>query len=75
MWEGERVLVFLCKKNRLPIQGLDDNRTEDIRLYFTDNSKVTNITGWSPRHVPSEIVEDIVVWLKKEQSKLKQIFT
>ena len=47
----------LCEEitgNRVEIDASAENRPADVRLYVTDNARVTADTGWSPRKTPRE---------------------
>lgn len=69
-------LTKICQEvtgNTIPIQSVPENRTADIRLYVTDNTKVTNLTGWKPQHTIRQIVEDITAWLKAHEDDLAPI--
>jgi CDP-paratose 2-epimerase len=58
----------------IPIKTVAENRTTDIPLYITDNTKVTNITGWTPEISIRQIVEEIHEWLVSNTDQLKCIF-
>ena len=71
-------LTALCQKitgNIIPIEGVKETRQADIRLYLTDNAKITRLTGWKPSKSPAVIVEDIHTWLAENQEQLKHILT
>ncbi|MBC8152648.1 MAG: 3-beta hydroxysteroid dehydrogenase, partial [Bacteroidetes bacterium] len=48
-------------------------RAADIRLYITDNTKVTALTGWKPEKGITEIVTDIHAWLNENRAALEPI--
>ncbi len=69
-------LTELCVKhtgNRIPIHRVTENRPADIRLYVTDNSRVTQLTGWKPEIGMDRIVEEIVTWLRENKEVLEPI--
>ncbi len=69
-------LTEICAKltgNKVEIGEVAENRTADIRIYVTDNSKVTAATGWKPEIKVEQIVEDIYKWLKENENSLKHI--
>jgi CDP-paratose 2-epimerase len=71
-----RELTQLCEKitgNTIEIAEVKENRQADIRIYITDNQKVTNFTGWKPEIMPEKILTDIFEWIKKEETVLKDI--
>lgn len=71
-------LTELCQNvsgNKIPIKSVPDDRIADIRLYITNNKKVTNICGWQPKRTPKDIVTDIYKWLSKNESDLIEILS
>lgn len=57
----------------IPIRQVTENRAADIRLYVTDNTKVTRLTGWQPELGIREIVTDIHEWLDENRAALEPI--
>lgn len=71
-------LTGLCRKytgNTIPINSVKNDRVGDIRIYITDNSKVTGQTGWKPEITVDEIVEEISDWIKENSELLKPILS
>jgi len=69
-------LTKLCEKhtgNSIEIKEVPETRIADLRIYLTDNSKVTEATGWSPKHTPDQIVEQIANWIRDDEELLKPI--
>ncbi|ODS78349.1 MAG: 3-beta hydroxysteroid dehydrogenase [Cytophagaceae bacterium SCN 52-12] len=69
-------LTEICREvtgNTIPIRSVPETRTADIRLYVTDNTKVTSLTGWAPQIGIRQIVEEIAVWLKENEQELAPI--
>ncbi len=69
-------LTSFCQQitgNTIPIHKVPENRTADIRIYITDNSKVTERTGWKPEIMPQQILEDIFKWMKEHAAQLEMI--
>ena len=69
-------LTTLCREvtgNTIPIAQVPENRTADIRIYITDNTKVTTKTGWKPEISPKQIIEEIFVWMKENEQQLAGI--
>ncbi|MCU0324336.1 MAG: NAD-dependent epimerase/dehydratase family protein [Spirosomaceae bacterium] len=69
-------LTKICQKvtgKTIPINQITENRPADIRLYVTDNTKVTNLTGWKPEIGIEQIVEDITQWLTENREALESI--
>jgi CDP-paratose 2-epimerase len=69
-------LTQLCQfvtGNTIEIAGINETRNADLRIYLTDNSKVTNACGWRPKKSPKELVQDIYGWIKNNESQLNSI--
>ena len=69
-------LTQLCQettKNTIPITSVAETRTADIRLYVTDNTKVTRLTGWKPKIGVRQIVEEITAWIAANEADLAGI--
>ncbi len=69
-------LTKICREvtgHTIPIRAVPENRTADIRLYVTDNSKVTRLTGWKPEIGIRQIVEDITAWLRENEEALAPV--
>ena len=79
---GTRVSTSLCELTELchqisgheiPIEAVAENRQADIRIYITDNSKVSRLTGWQPEISIDKILEDVYIWLKENEDSLRHI--
>ncbi|WP_035726574.1 NAD-dependent epimerase/dehydratase family protein [Eisenibacter elegans] len=71
-------LTRICEEitgNRIEIQQVPENRVADIRIYLTDNSKVSAATGWTPQKRVPEIMQEIYAWMKTHQDALKKILS
>lgn len=69
-------LTKICQRvtgKTIPINTIAENRPADIRLYITDNTKVTALTGWKPEIGVEQIVEDITAWLAENREALEPI--
>jgi CDP-paratose 2-epimerase len=69
-------LTKICQKvtgKTIPIKTVAENRPADIRLYVTDNSKVTSLTGWKPEIGVEQIVTEIHEWLAENRESLEPI--
>jgi CDP-paratose 2-epimerase len=69
-------LTQICQEitgKTIPIKAVAETRTADIRLYITDNSKVTKLTGWKPQIGIRQIVADIHAWLDENHLVLESI--
>jgi CDP-paratose 2-epimerase len=69
-------LTEICQRvtgKTIPITRVTENRPADIRMYQTDNSKVTEMTGWKPEIGMEQIVEEITAWLAENKDVLAPI--
>jgi len=69
-------LTLLCEVttgNKISINSVPENRVADIPIYLTDNTYVTNKTGWKPEIKPEEIISEITDWIKLNEYILKPI--
>jgi len=69
-------LTEICQRvtgKTIPINKVAENRPADIRLYVTDNTKVTALTGWKPEIGIEQIVEEITAWLAENREALEPI--
>ncbi len=69
-------LTKICQRvtgKTIPINTVAENRPADIRLYITDNTKVTALTGWKPKIGVEQIVEEITAWLTENREALEPI--
>jgi CDP-paratose 2-epimerase len=60
----------LCREitgNRVEIGTVAENRPSDVRVYVTDNARVTAATGWSPRKTPRETLGEIFDWIRANE--------
>ena len=60
----------LCEEitgNRIEIERIAGNRPLDVRIYITDNGRVTQDTQWAPRKSPREILGDIFSWIQDNE--------
>jgi CDP-paratose 2-epimerase len=71
-------LTHLCQEitgNYITIHSIAENRKADIPLYITDNTKVNDITGWTPNYTVIESLNDIFYWMKQNEHILKSILS
>jgi CDP-paratose 2-epimerase len=69
-------LTGICKDitgNEIPIARVAENRQADVRIYVTDNSRITKQTGWQPQIGPEKILEDIYLWIQKNERALASV--
>jgi CDP-paratose 2-epimerase len=65
----------LISGNKIPIQSIPETRKADIRLYISDNTKINSVTGWAPKRNVQEILQDIFLWITKNEHQLKPILS
>lgn len=71
-------LTEICQRvtgKTIPIRRELENRPADIRLYLTDNSKVTRMTGWEPQIGVEQIVQEITDWIRANEAALAPILS
>ncbi|TAE88081.1 MAG: NAD-dependent epimerase/dehydratase family protein [Bacteroidetes bacterium] len=71
-------MTSLCNTisgNKIPISQEKENRPADLRMYITDNSKITAETGWKPKLTAEKILTDIYQWINVNEQELKPILS
>lgn len=66
----------LCQRvtgRRIEMGSDPTTRPGDIKLYITDNSRVTAALGWKPSRDAQRIAEDSHAWLKQHEERLRVI--
>jgi CDP-paratose 2-epimerase len=69
-------MTRLCEKisgNTIDIASETENRPADLRMYITDNSRIQNEIGWTPKRSAEQIFTDIFHWIRQNESQLKPI--
>ena len=69
-------LTAICQRvtgHTVPIASQAENRQADIALYLTDNSRVTELTGWQPTRSVEQIVTEVYHWLRENETQLRPI--
>lgn len=65
----------LCREivgSTLEIGADEATREGDVRVYVTDNRRVTDAVGWRPRRSPREILSDIHSWITANEAAVRQ---
>jgi CDP-paratose 2-epimerase len=60
----------LCQEitgNRIEIERIPENRALDVRIYITDNSRITQDTRWAPARTPRDVLNDIFGWIRENE--------
>jgi len=71
-------LTRFCEKytgKTVPIHSDYNDRAGDIRIYITDNSKVTNRTGWKPTIGVEQIIQELSDWINSNDKMLRPILS
>lgn len=71
-----RELTDICAEitgNKVGAASVPENRRGDIPLYITDNTRITQKTGWAPRRNVRDIVTDTYNWIHNNEQQLKPI--
>lgn len=69
-------LTQICEQvtgNSIEIGKVPETRTADIRIYVTNNQKVTDEINWTPKRTPQQIISDIHNWIHKNEQTLNKI--
>jgi len=68
----------LCEEitgNRVEITAVPENRPSDLRLYVTDNARVSADTGWEPRKTPRDVLAEIHAWIRGNESLVAPLWS
>jgi CDP-paratose 2-epimerase len=60
----------LCQEitgNTVDITRVAENRPSDVRIYVTDNARVTADTAWRPKKSPRETLADLFDWIRANE--------
>ena len=69
-------LTGICAEvtgNKVNAASVIENSKGDIPLYITDNTKITNETGWQPKRNIQDIITDTFNWIHKNEKQLNPI--
>jgi CDP-paratose 2-epimerase len=81
---GQNISVSLCELtehcqnitgNKINIAKVSENRSADIPIYITDNTKVSNLSGWQPQIKTEEILKDVFEWMQKNELSVKKLLS
>lgn len=65
----------ICREvvgNKIDIGAEAATREGDVRVYVTDNAKVTAATGWRPQRSARTIIADIHQWVVQNEAAVRQ---
>jgi CDP-paratose 2-epimerase len=60
--------------NTVAITTVPENRPADLKLYITDNTRVTDATGWRPQKSAKETLADIFTWIHESEDLVRRIW-
>jgi CDP-paratose 2-epimerase len=69
-------LTGVCSQitgNTISISQTAENRPGDIPIYVTDNTKITELSGWRPEITIPTLLTEIHDWFIQDQTMLKTI--
>ena len=69
-------LTQMCQQvtgNSIEIKTVEETIEADIRIYITDNSKVTKFCKWTPQTPKHELIKDIYKLLRDNENQLRLI--
>ncbi len=69
-------MTAICEQisgNRISIDSIAETRTADLRIFITDNTKITTETGWKPKKSVTDIFQDIYFWIKENEEQLESV--
>lgn len=61
----------LCEEitgNRVEIERVVENRPLDVKIYITDNGRVSGDLDWAPAKTPRETLTDIFTWIQANEA-------
>lgn len=70
-------LTRLCAEktgNEVSITAVPETTDADIPIYLTDNARVRDRCGWSPKRTMEDIVGDIVDWIDTNCDAVQAVF-
>jgi CDP-paratose 2-epimerase len=71
-----RELTELCSAatgQRVPIEGMPETNSVDLRLFITDARKVQHDYGWRPQRSVPDTIRDILAWVREYEGDLRNI--
>ena len=69
-------LTDLCKKitgNIIDMASSLENRSGDLPIYISDNSKINQFSNWQPEINLEQLLIEIFEWFKKDENQLRTI--
>ena len=69
-------MTALCQKitgTTIDIASETETRPADLKMYITDNTRITTETGWAPKKNVEAVFTDIYHWIKDNEKQLETI--
>ena len=69
-------MTAICERitgNKVTIEADKQNRPADLRVYVSDNTKITTEIGWEPKIGVERTFSDIFDWISTNEELLKPI--
>lgn len=70
-------MTALCREitgETIPIKIDPQTRSNDLKWYITDNSKVSRSFGWEPKRTVKNTIADINQWLRSNRDVVSNVF-
>jgi CDP-paratose 2-epimerase len=67
----------LCQEitgRTVPVRQVAESWPADVKLYISDNQRVAQATGWSPRRTPRETLAAIFDWLREAEPIVRPLW-
>ncbi len=71
-------MTRMCEEitgNKIQIAFEPENRPADLRAYISDNTQITQNTGWQPERSAQNVFEDVFNWIHENERMLKPLFS
>jgi CDP-paratose 2-epimerase len=72
-----RETTSLCQEmtcRQVHISSIEHTRPADVRIYITDNSRVSGVNNWAPKRDARQCIADIADWIMREGDSLRTAF-
>jgi CDP-paratose 2-epimerase len=71
-----REATALCQEitgRTLRVEQIAETHQSDVRVYLTDHSALSELTGWRPRRDVRQILSDLQQWMTSDAARLRPI--
>ena len=69
--------THICQEitgHNVPVHRVAVTRPADLKLYITDNQRITRATGWAPRRRPVETLTSIYEWIREAEPLVRHLW-